>query len=186
MNWIDNFKNILWLRNHIVAPLSEEFTFRACMMPLLLQSFQPITAVLLTPMFFGVAHLHHMIERLRSGMELKTALVISGKFLLFHLCYSNKKNHCFILVFQLVYTGIFGMYSAFLFAKTGHFIAPFIVHAFCNHMGFPDIQDLINQPDKKKHLFIGFYVLGLISWIVLLPIVTEPKWYHNELYWMSG
>lgn len=75
--WVECFKNILWIRNHIVAPLSEEFTFRACMMPLLLQSYRPITAVLLTPLFFGVAHLHHNIERVRSGMDWKTALLVS-------------------------------------------------------------------------------------------------------------
>lgn len=79
--WADCFKNILWIRNHIVAPLSEEFTFRACMMPLLLQSYRPITAVLLTPLFFGVAHLHHNIERVRSGMDWKSALIVSSKFM---------------------------------------------------------------------------------------------------------
>lgn len=78
--WVDCFKNILWIRNHIVAPLSEEFTFRACMMPLLLQSYRPTTAVLLTPLFFGVAHLHHNIERVRSGMDWKTAFIVSSKF----------------------------------------------------------------------------------------------------------
>ena len=88
-----------------------------------------------------------------------------------------------ISVFQFAYTGIFGMYSAYLFAKTGHFMAPFVVHAFCNHMGFPDIQEVLNQPDNKKHLLIGLYVIGLVAWIILLPIVTEPKWYSNELYW---
>lgn len=77
--WLECFQNILWLRNHIVAPLSEEFTFRACMMPLLLQSFSPLTAIFLTPLFFGVAHLHHNIERVRLGMDIKTALIISGK-----------------------------------------------------------------------------------------------------------
>lgn len=84
--WMANVQDIVWLRNHIVAPFSEEFTFRACMMPLLLQSFHPITAVLLTPLFFGVAHLHHMIERLRSGMELKTALIVSGTRTILQTC----------------------------------------------------------------------------------------------------
>lgn len=62
-------------------------------------------------------------------------------------------------------------------------MAPFVVHAFCNHMGFPDIQEVLSQPDNKKHLLIGLYVIGLVAWIILLPIVTEPKWYSNELYW---
>lgn len=77
--WIDSVQNILWLRNHIMAPLSEEFTFRACMMPLLLQSFSPKTAIFLTPLFFGVAHLHHNVERVRSGMDIKTAIIVSSE-----------------------------------------------------------------------------------------------------------
>lgn len=54
MFWLNHFHNLLWLRNHIVAPLSEEFTFRACMLPLLLQSFTPMTSIFITPIFFGV------------------------------------------------------------------------------------------------------------------------------------
>lgn len=55
MFWVNQcFGNMIWLRNHVVAPLSEEFTFRACMLPLLLQSFQPMTAIFITPLFFGV------------------------------------------------------------------------------------------------------------------------------------
>lgn len=77
------------------------------------------------------------------------------------------------------------MYSAYLFAKTGHFIAPFIAHAFCNHMGFPDLQELFNQPEPKKRILFSIYVIGLISWIILLPIVTEPKWYLNNMYWQQ-
>lgn len=88
MYWVNSFQNILWLRNHVIAPLSEEFTFRACMLPLLLQSFEPWSAVLITPLFFGVAHLHHMIERLRTGMELKSVLIVSGKY-----THKLKKNH---------------------------------------------------------------------------------------------
>lgn len=52
-------------------------------------------------------------------------------------------------------------------------------------MGFPDIQEVIQQQDKKKYIILVFYVVGLISWIYLLPVVTEPKWYSNELYWRN-
>lgn len=191
--WVDCFKNILWIRNHIVAPLSEEFTFRACMMPLLLQSYRPTTAVLLTPLFFGVAHLHHNIERVRSGMDWKTALIVSSKFIDYlqaELIWKTQLNwfpfFCSLFTaFQFAYTGIFGIYSAYLFAKTGHFIAPFIAHAFCNHMGFPDIQEVLTQQDNKKYIILACYVIGLVSWIYLLPVVTEPKWYSNELYWKN-
>ncbi|CAO1389842.1 unnamed protein product [Diamesa hyperborea] len=163
--WLNNCRNLLWLRNHVVAPLSEEFTFRACMLPLLLQTFTPMTSVFITPLFFGVAHLHHMIERLRSGMEKKTAIIIS--------------------FFQFFYTSIFGIYSAFLFVRTGHFIAPFIAHAFCNHMGFPDIPDLLAQKQPKKSIFLILYILGLSSWILLLPTLTDPQLFSNNLFYYN-
>lgn len=57
MYWYSNFTNLIWIRNHVVAPLSEEFTYRSCMLPLLLQSFSPTTAILINPLLFGVGKL---------------------------------------------------------------------------------------------------------------------------------
>lgn len=54
MYWVWNLTDLVFLRNHIVAPVTEEFVFRACMLPLLLQCFQPMTAVFIAPLFFGV------------------------------------------------------------------------------------------------------------------------------------
>lgn len=161
--WLENVQNILWIRNHIIAPLSEEFTFRACMMPLLLLSFNATTAVLLTPLFFGLAHLHHIVERHRNGMEWKIIALVSGV--------------------QFTYTSVFGIYSAYLFARTGHFVAPLLVHAFCNHMGFPDFQELWAQPGAQRYALLLVYVLGLCAWIWLLPTLTQPEWYANDIYW---
>lgn len=163
MYWVNSFQNILWLRNHVVAPLSEEFTFRACMLPLLLQTYRPLQAILITPVFFGIAHLHHIVERYRAGMPVKTICIMSA--------------------LQVMYTSIFGMYSAYLFARTGHFVAPFVAHAFCNHMGFPDIQEVLNQPQPRKQILLALYVVGFVSWIVLLPLLTQPSWYRNNIYW---
>lgn len=86
-------------------------------------------------------------------------------------------------VFQFAYTGIFGIYSAYLFARTAHFAAPFIAHVFCNHMGFPDIQNVITQSISKRIIIGTFYIVGLILWIYLLPKATEPTVYSNHLYW---
>lgn len=57
MYWVNAIQSLLWLRNHLVAPLSEEFTFRACMLPLLLQTFKPHIAMLITPLLFGLGKL---------------------------------------------------------------------------------------------------------------------------------
>ncbi|TDG47131.1 hypothetical protein AWZ03_006396 [Drosophila navojoa] len=161
--WRGSCSNIIWIRNLVMAPLSEEFVFRACMMPLILQSYPPITAVFITPLFFGVAHLHHIAERLSMGMEFSSALLIG--------------------LFQFTYTTLFGFYSAYLFARTGHFVAPLLAHALCNHMGLPDVQDLWQQNLWRRLLAIVLYVVGLVGWIFLLPIATEPSLYSNKLYW---
>jgi len=48
-----NLTDIIWLKNYVVAPVSEEFTFRACIIPLLLQCFQPETTIFISALFFG-------------------------------------------------------------------------------------------------------------------------------------
>ncbi|XP_019881414.2 CAAX prenyl protease 2 [Aethina tumida] len=161
--WISNLTNLIWLRNHIVAPLSEEFTYRSCMLPLLLQSFSPTTSVILSPLLFGVAHFHHLHERVKYGLDLKTALMIS--------------------CFQFVYTTLFGIYSAYLLLRTGHFASVFIVHAFCNHMGFPDVTEVMTYKMKKRIIIIAVYILGVTLWVFLLKPLTEPKWYFNDNPW---
>ncbi|XP_031466235.1 CAAX prenyl protease 2, partial [Phasianus colchicus] len=47
-------RDVRWLRNHVVAPLSEELVFRACMLPVLLPCAGPRYAVLACPLFFGL------------------------------------------------------------------------------------------------------------------------------------
>ncbi|GMN39408.1 hypothetical protein TIFTF001_008638 [Ficus carica] len=93
--------NILAWRNYVVAPLTEELVFRACMIPLLLcGGFKLSTVIFLCPVFFSLAHLNHLME-----------------------VYS-RQNYNFIKVFlsvglQLGYTLIFGSYASFLFIRTG-------------------------------------------------------------------
>ncbi|KAJ8963282.1 hypothetical protein NQ318_018749 [Aromia moschata] len=164
MYWFSNVTNLIWIRNHIAAPFSEEFTYRSCMLPLLLQSLKPATAVIISPLFFGVAHFHHMRERMKyMGLDFSTALKIS--------------------CFQFVYTTIFGMYSSYIFYRTGHFVSLFIVHAFCNHMGFPEIVEIGTYKRKKQIIIISLFFIGFIAWCFLLKPLTEPTWYHHNPTW---
>ncbi|XP_063231861.1 CAAX prenyl protease 2 isoform X2 [Bacillus rossius redtenbacheri] len=158
-----NLQNLIWLRNHVVAPLSEEFTFRACMLPLLLQCFRPMTAVFVCPLFFGVAHFHHMVERMKNGLDFRRALIVS--------------------CFQFMYTTMFGAYSAFLFVRTGHFAAPLTAHIFCNHMGFPDFAEILTYKDPRRACLVCLFVLGLAAWCLLLVPLTNPAWFGNQLHW---
>lgn len=161
--WRHSLGDILWIRNHVMAPISEEFTFRACMMPLLLGAFAPSRAVLLTPLFFGLAHLHHAVERHRAGMPAARVALMSGV--------------------QFAYTSVFGIYSAYLFARTGHYVAPAVAHAFCNHMGVPNVAEVLHEPHGGRRTRMAVaYAGGLIGWLVLLPVLTEPRWYANDVY----
>lgn len=98
MYWLGNVHTLIWWRNHIVAPLSEEWTFRACMLPLLLQCFTQTTAIFICPLFFGVAHFHHVVERIKMGMEIKLALFISCKYF---LCI-RFKSYKYVKIFELM------------------------------------------------------------------------------------
>ncbi|KAF6205522.1 hypothetical protein GE061_019695 [Apolygus lucorum] len=161
--WVENLTSIYWLRDHIIAPLSEELTFRASLLPLLVQCVSPVKAVFISPMFFGVAHLHHIFGQVQSGVPFKRAALISG--------------------FQFSYTTLFGAYSAFLFLRTGHFVAPFLAHAFCNFMGFPDFGEVLSYSEPKRSLTFGLFVAGFVSWCFLLVPLTDPLLYENTLYW---
>ncbi|RLU15696.1 hypothetical protein DMN91_011451 [Ooceraea biroi] len=150
MYWLGSVRTLIWWRNQVVAPLSEEWTFRACMLPLLLQCFTPATAIFVCPLFFGVAHFHHVVGRVKMGMGIKHALFI----------------------------------SSFLFAKTGHFVAPFAAHSFCNHMGFPDLSEIAAYKDPLKRAgLLCLFVIGLVAWCFLLTPMTHPSLFNNNLFW---
>jgi prenyl protein peptidase len=94
---------MLWLRNYVVAPFAEEFTFRACMLPVLWPHFQLIGSVIVCPLFFGFAHIHHVIEKF-SMNDGTPAVYIWMEAL-----------------FQLMYTSVFGAYTSYVFLRTGQF-----------------------------------------------------------------
>lgn len=163
--WGESFKfNAPFFRNMIIAPISEEITFRACMMPLLVQKgcMKPLSAVFVCPLFFGLAHVHHIIEMQSMGFDLRSAVMMAA--------------------FQFFYTTLFGAYSALLFIKTGHVVAPLFAHAFCNMMGFPDFNEVLESPNPRKIILGLVFVLGLVLWCVLLPILTNHTLYANHLY----
>ncbi|XP_071079681.1 CAAX prenyl protease 2-like [Haliotis cracherodii] len=161
--WTNSLSNLIWIRNHIVAPFSEEFIFRACMLPILVPAFGPGTSIFLCPLFFGVAHFHHMIEKVIQGQQ--------------EVLEAFKQS-----VFQLFYTTIFGAYSAFLFLRTGHLMAPVIAHAFCNHMGFPAFSEVMGYQKPTRTKLVTFFVVGMLLWMVVLYPMTSPWLYANAVY----
>lgn len=102
------------------GPITEEMVFRACFIPLhLLAKISPLRIVFYTPLYFGIAHIHHCYEYALTHphMPLLPAL---GRSL-----------------FQFVYTSNFGFYAAFIYLRTGSLVAVILCHSFCNWCGLP-------------------------------------------------
>ncbi|XP_051575187.1 CAAX prenyl protease 2-like isoform X2 [Myxocyprinus asiaticus] len=154
--WTLCLSDMRWLRNQVVAPLTEELVFRACMLPMLVPCAGPSTAIFTCPLFFGVAHFHHVIELLRFRQG-----TVSGIFL--------------SAVFQFSYTAVFGAYTAFIFIRTGHLVGPVLCHSFCNYMGFPALSTALEHPHRLS--ILSFYVLGVILFLLLLFVMTDPLFY---------
>ncbi|KAH7479722.1 hypothetical protein PRIC1_008739 [Phytophthora ramorum] len=153
------------LRTYVLGPLTEEFVFRSCMVPLLVcAQFTVKQIVLGSPLMFGAAHLHHFMEYVRHGRSPKDAALTVG--------------------FQLIYTSLFGAYATFIFLRTGHFASIFLVHVFCNVMGFPDLSFF--NPESSLHPFrlvlLGAYFFGIYGFSLLLMPLTEPSIYSSEMW----
>ena len=127
------FKASIWdswtgYRNLLIAPVTEEFVFRALTIPLFL--FTKISStriVFITPLIFGLAHIHHLFAfvqaRTPSDRRLPPAQIIVHGLLM--------------SAFQFIYTSFFGFFAAFVFLRTGNLWAIVVAHSFCNHMGVP-------------------------------------------------
>ncbi|KAF1778628.1 CAAX amino terminal protease [Phytophthora cactorum] len=132
------------LRTYVLGPLTEEFVFRSCMVPLLVcAEFTVKQIVLGSPLMFGAAHLHHFMEYVRHGRSPKDAAL-----------------------------------------TVGHFASIFLVHIFCNVMGFPDLSFF--NPENSLHpyrlVLLGAYFLGIYGFSILLMPLTEPAIYSSEMW----
>ncbi|XP_061461779.1 CAAX prenyl protease 2 isoform X1 [Rhineura floridana] len=140
----------------VIAPFTEELVFRACMLPMLVPCTGLGPAVFTCPLFFGVAHFHHVIEQLRFRQGSTASIFLSA-------------------VFQFSYTAVFGAYTAFIFIRTGHLIGPVLCHSFCNYVGFPAVGAALEHP--QRCLVVFFYLLGVVLFLLLLHPMTDPAFF---------
>ncbi|XP_037373386.1 CAAX prenyl protease 2 isoform X1 [Talpa occidentalis] len=157
-SWARCLTDMRWLRNQVIAPLTEELVFRACMLPMLAPCTGLGPAVFTCPLFFGVAHFHHIFEQLRFRQNSVGSIFLSAAF-------------------QFSYTAVFGAYTAFLFIRTGHLIGPVLCHSFCNYMGFPAVCAALEHPQRRP--LLAGYALGVGLFLLLLRPLTDPKLYGS-------
>ncbi|KAL5229486.1 hypothetical protein ABZP36_028262 [Zizania latifolia] len=156
--WIrTSVQDVMVWRTYVVAPVTEELVFRACMVPLLLcGGFKMYNIIFMTPVFFSLAHLNHLFELHQQGCNFMRSLLIVGV--------------------QLGYTVVFGWYAVFLFIRTGNIVSPIVAHIFCNMMGLP----VFSSPRTSGVASIAF-LTGSMSFFWLLSPATSPKLYNNKL-----
>jgi prenyl protein peptidase len=102
------------------GPATEELLFRSMIIPVTLLSHPSLSyLIFVTPLYFGLAHIHHFYEFKLTNPRtpLLPALAVS--------------------LFQFGFTSVFGWYAAFLFLRSGSLGAVIMVHSFCNWMGLP-------------------------------------------------
>ncbi|EGX91671.1 CaaX prenyl proteinase Rce1 [Cordyceps militaris CM01] len=154
-------------RNIVAGPVTEECLFRSAVVPLLvLAKANTLSIIFLSPLVFGVAHMHHFYEfRLTNpGVPIYAAVART--------------------IIQLTYTSVFGAYVTFLFLQTGSLLAVVLVHAFCNCLGLPRVWGYmypywlpINATKgtllKWTIPYYIFLVGGLLYWRQNLHSLTE-------------
>ena len=156
LSQVDDTRRDIFLRNCLIAPLAEEVVFRSCMIPLLLPHLGPNWTALIVPLFFGIAHVHHMMEHIRSGsMTVRQAVLVA--------------------LGQTCYTSLFGMFSAFLFLRTGHLVSAVIAHALCNAYGLPEIWLVRQHP--RPILVSAAYLVGLGTFLSLLYVLLVTEYF---------
>ncbi|KAI8069252.1 CAAX protease self-immunity-domain-containing protein [Gongronella butleri] len=159
-------------RNYIFAPLTEEYVFRSAMVTLLFHAGHSRAYVIfVSPLYFGIAHLHHGWQTYQQLGRTRRALQIAAGSSLF----------------QMMYTTLFGWFVAFVFLRTGSIWPCVLSHAFCNAMGFPDVSSVAERPPLQRKLIWSTFVLGMLLFACLLyPWSAVPGASHSYLGAFKG
>ncbi|KAG6827525.1 hypothetical protein H0H92_011438 [Tricholoma furcatifolium] len=142
---VEKFTSWIGIRNYILAPITEELVFRACVIAVYhMSGASAYRMIFLGPLSFGLAHAHHAWDTFnrygRTASAAKRALMMS--------------------LFQLSYTTVFGFHCSYIFLRTGSIYPAISAHVFCNIMGLPDIAwELRVYPHRKKGVLGFAYVL---------------------------
>ncbi|KAK6349720.1 hypothetical protein TWF696_005999 [Orbilia brochopaga] len=144
-------------RNYVVGPWAEELTFRSHILALHLYAPHPSLTklTLTTPLYFGIAHLHHLYE--------------------FATMHPDTPLHFAVLrsVVQFCYTTLFGWFAAWTFLRTGSLWGPIAAHSFCNVMGLPRFWGPLEGARWRTVVYYCLLVVGVLGFYSGLWSWTE-------------
>ena len=137
------------LRDLVIAPLTEEWVFRACLISLYNSAgLGPVSAVAASSAAFGLAHVHHYAELRRNGASRSAAA-----------------THVAV---QAAYTSVFGAAMGAMLQATHAFPGVVLAHSFANWMGLPDAPWTWTPGHrlyKLKSLFSALHGVCLFSFV---------------------
>jgi len=125
---VETLSSWIGWRNLVAGPVTEELVFRSLLIPLhLLAKVAPKQIVFVTPLYFGIAHIHHLYEFRLTHPEVP----LLPAFLR--------------TLFQFTYTSLFGFFAAFVFLRTGSVYPVIAAHSFCNWRGLPRVWGRVGR-----------------------------------------
>lgn len=161
------FNTWVGVRNYFFGPITEELVFRACVLAVYhLAGSSRKKMIFLSPLLFGLAHLHHAWEMYTNGGKTVAAA----------------KRALLITLIQLAYTTLFGFHCAFLFLRTGSIYPPLFSHMFCNFMGLPQIGYELQLFPHRRAGIVFVYLLGIVGYIFAMGNWTLDG---DSLYWQD-
>lgn len=204
--WVKSWWNMYGLRNFVVGPATEEVIWRSCILSVSAFSDpRSLSArrgwlIFGTPLYFGLAHLHHARE----------VYILRGK------TQEAARFACLQAGVQFAYTTLFGWYANWLWLRTGNVVAPLLSHIFCNIMGLPNPWAAAKDHPKRrkcesaperKHFGISLFeshtilrcrflpplpssaifaahLIGIALFTLGLRPMTEPSLFSGSLYWL--
>jgi prenyl protein peptidase len=125
-------------RNFVAGPITEEVLFRSCLIPLQLLARSSLkVTIFTTPLYFGIAHIHHLYEFTLTHPDHSWVPILLRSF------------------FQFTYTTLFGWFASFVYLRTGSLYACVLIHAFCNWAGFPRVWGKLQR--RESFVAVGPY-----------------------------
>lgn len=161
--WILSWFTPASLRTVFVAPFSEEWVFRGCVLPLyIMAGCSPWTAIPASCLIFALAHVHHYFEHVRRG--------------------ATPSEAALRIAMQLSYTSLFGLFAGWTFWRVGSVWITALAHAVCNAFGLPDVSFLSKRSILYKFRFFlaAVYLLGIAGFVYIL--YTSPSWGARDTF----
>jgi prenyl protein peptidase len=166
------------IRDVGIAPLQEEFCFRACMCSLLKLSHMHSGAVIVvTSVLFGLSHGHHALDlalaqRSSSSERNKNRTTSSREVT---QLIKAVVRHSWV---QVVFTTVFGLFAALLFLHSGSLASSVSAHMLCNVIGPPDFARLVPASSassevrsKEDRRYVTLTYSGLAAFCIAVPIL---------------